>query len=401
MNNRITIFVCFFLLTACDGDLKTEFTISFPPKLSVSATLDGGNGVFNLWLSEGNALSDFAEPLHPNKEIIRDGEIRLFEDNTLIFSKPGPFDMSIIETNTIMGEDGWFVPARRGYSFEKTDISTRPGSVYHLEIKVDGYETVTSSMTMPVAPNVTASMDTSVQVSMMLTHQSGYQSLYQKYQYVPIVEWPDFEALLWNVTVHLTDQYPNVRNYFALGIRRDGHFFDWNRLFALEDWSIFVSDISILQDNPNIEVFEGGVIGMNYADLYMFRSLVMSDITFSGNNATLTFYSPVERITPEPPWWIDDPVLTEQYPIERELFHRTTTLSVKHFPEETFNYYRTQLRHKAGVGFYSEPVFIQGNITNGYGFFSVYNSTSITLFEYDIEEYVIDKRPPPQIPPPG
>ena len=396
MNNRTIIFICFFLLTACDGDLKTEFKIAFPPKLAVSATLDGGTGVFNLWISEGNALADFAEPQHPNKEIIRDGEIRLFEDDVLIFSEPGPFDMTIIENNTILGEDGYYLYARRGFIFEKSGISTRHGKVYRLEIEVDGYPRVTSSMTMPVAPVVTASMDTAVQVRMNLK-EHGKTNIYAKFQYAFTAVFPDFEASLWPVSVHLTDHDPNVRNYFALKIRRDGHFLGDNRRFWPVD-CIGVTDISILQDNPNIEFFEGGMIGMNYADLYMFRPLLMSDITFSGENASLTFFSPVERTTPEPPPWINDPDLLEQYPVERELFHLTTTLSVKHFPVETVKYYHAQLRQNEGVGFYTEPVIIPGNIMNGYGFFSVYNSTNITLLEYDINEYVIIEYPPPKGP---
>ena len=390
MNNRIPILISLFLLTACDSDLKTEYninTISFPPKLAVSATLDGGSGIFKLLLSEGNSLADYAEPRSENKNIIRDGEIRLFEDNQLIFSEPGPFDLSFVGYHVIIDENGQS-PIRYGYRYEKSGISTRPGSVYRLEIEVDGYKTVTSSMTMPVVPVVVASMDTAVQVRMMITPQGdNLLPQYRKWDIHPGYDGKGF----WPVSVHLTDPDPNERNYFVLEIYRRYNCINCNEFMNINiipdhtESEIYVSDISILQDNPNIEAFEGGVKETNHAALYQFYPLYMSDIIFPGKSASLTFYSPVERTTSDQ-WW-DNPYYTEPHVFVKILFHHTTILHIRHISAETFKYYRGQLLQNAGFGYYTEPVTIAGNVENGYGSFAVYNTTSIQLLEWESYEY--------------
>ena len=386
MNSRVTILLCLFLFAACESDLKID-TLSFPPKLAISASLDGGSGHFKLLLSEGNALADYAEPQPVDKEIIRNGEIRLFEDDRLILSESGPFDLSFIGAHTVFDENGLgtSVSTRHGFRFEKTDISTRPGSVYRLEIDVDGYTSVTSSMTMPAAPMVSASMDTDVQVRLMLTYRrkNGW-GLYQGWDIDPF-SW--YEMNLWPVSIHLADPDPNTRNYFEMEIQRSQRETNGNTKYnyTITGPGIGVSDISILQDNPNIEAFEKGNADFNYADFYQFFSLMISDNTFSGKSASLTLYSEVERKNSYP--WDNDPDIPIPPDLIEVIFHRTTTLYVKSIPTETFKYYRSQMIQSAGIGFYTEPVIIKGNVENGYGFFSVYNSKSITFLEYETVEY--------------
>ena len=391
MNHRIIIFIILIFFTACNSDLKTELdlhTISFPPKLAVSATLDGESGIFTLFLSEGNALADYAKPRSPDKEIIRDGEIRLFEDNTLIFSEPGPFDLSFIDHHLEQDENGVYyaVQVRHGYSFEKNGVSTRPGSVYRLEIEVEGYKPVTSSMTMPATPVVSASMDTTIHVNVLYHDTKSYNmrsGFYRALYYNPSGIYYNYENT-WPVTVHFTDPDPTERDYFVLEIKRSQRAVNYDSKYdTSSSFGIGVSDIAILQDNPNIEAAEGKPSDFNYAIYYAFHSLVMSDISFSGKNASLTFYSAVERTTPYP----YPPSLTEDPELVKILFHHTTTLNVKHISTETFKYFRSQLMQEAGVGFYTEPVVIAGNIENGYGFFSVFNSVSFQFLEYVTEEY--------------
>ena len=382
MNNRIIILISLFFLTACDSDMPT---ISFPPKLAVTATLDGGSGIFTLLLSQGNSLADYAEPRSENREIIRNGEIRLFEDDKLIFSEPGPFDLSFVDSYLIFDENGQStrVEGKVGFRFEKSDISTRPGSVYRLEIEVDGFKTVTASMTMPSPPVVTASMNTTVQERITFAHRGSYLG-YEIWDIIlPIYIWNEMD--FWPVSVHITDPNPNERNYFVLEIQRKQSGFSEFINYKLDYTasSIGVSNLSILQDNPNIEASEGGLKETDQAAFYQFwpLPLYMSDITFPGKSASLTFYSEVERKNSYPDYVVDDPEYV------KVLMHHTTTLHVRHIPTETFKYYRGQLLQRVGVGFYTEPVVIAGNIKNGYGFFSVYNSTSFQFLEYETEEY--------------
>ena len=149
------------LCVGCDG-MKTELdvnSIAFPPKLCVTAILDGASGSFSIVISEGRSLADYKTPRLPELEIIRNGEIRLYEDDRLILSEGGEFDLG----NIIGGADGVYdVTPQRGHLFETAGIVARPGSTYLLEVEVDGYQTITSTSTMPVLSVVSATIDTTV-----------------------------------------------------------------------------------------------------------------------------------------------------------------------------------------------------------------------------------------------
>ena len=105
-NNNIflhiaTKFSFLLLLTTCDiitdKELKTDLDITriaFPPKLSVTALLDGGSGEFTVLLRVGRSMADYKEPQPIYFENIRNGEIRLFEDGTQILYERGIFDIS-------------------------------------------------------------------------------------------------------------------------------------------------------------------------------------------------------------------------------------------------------------------------------------------------------------------
>ena len=386
---RLPIFIFSLLFAACvklDTDLKKELdlnTISFPPKLVVFATLDGEKGCFNIRIAEGRSLADYIEPRpYYEIEVIREGEIRLFEDDKLIMSESGTLDISYNLGGTYILEEvvnGVYGKMTLGshnhfyYQFEKSGISTRAGSVYRLEVEIEGYETATSTITMPAAPVVAATIDTTVMVI------KNYSQSFNAY-FDSIVSWremgrhyinlPDdsYDVGFWPVSVQLTDPDPNARNYFAVEM----------------NYGVGVSDISILQDNPDLEVLRGGLVGTNYADFYVFGTFLMSDRTFSGKTAPLTFYSIAEN-TSNPD--IDNPSFTENPEYEKVVLQRTTSLRILQLHESTFRYYRGQALQQSKVGFFTEPVTLTGNIKNGYGHFAAFNATTIPLLEYEYQEW--------------
>ena len=391
------IFSLFF--TACiklDTDLKTKLdihTLTIPPKLAVSATLDGESGHFSIFLSEGRALAGYVS--YANEIIIRDGEIRLFEDDKLIMSEPGPIDMSYIAPN-LQDENGNPIEPHFWYRFEKYGISTRPGNVYRLEVEVDGYETVTSSMTMPAAPVVAASMDTTVMVIKNWTRSQdtggGVSSFDNRHYYLSDEVW---EGGFWPLSVHLTAPEPNAQNYFALnlfGVQSSVNDNSGNVKDAERPLSLGVSDISVLEGNPDLEAQTGGLLDTDYADFYLFGYLpfLMNDNTFSGKTASFTFHSWAEVTCTRKLNINPNPNVPGPGPDQYELVYvkRSINLRVKHLPESTFKYYRSQALQRQRVGFFTEPVNVTGNIKNGYGYFSVYNSVSINLLEYELGTWV-------------
>jgi len=384
---RLSIFIFSLLFAACvklDTDLKKELdikTISFPPKLVVFATLDGEKGCFNIRIAEGRSLADYIEPQpYYEIEVIREGEIRLYEDDKLILSKSGTLDISYNIGGTYIYEgvdNGYLVKITLRscnhfyYHFEKSGISTRPGSVYRLEVEMEGYETVTSTITMPVAPVVAATIDTTVMV--IKNYSQSFNAVldtimpFMGRHYINLPD-DSYDVGFWPVSVQLTDPDPNARNYFAVEM----------------NYGVGVSDISILQDNPDLEVLRGGLVGTNYADFYVFGTFLMSNRTFSGKTAPLTFYSIAEN-TSNPN--IDNPSFTENPEYEKVVLQRTTSLRILQLHESTFRYYRGQALQQSKVGFFTEPVTLTSNIKNGYGHFAAFNAVTIPLLEYEYQEW--------------
>ena len=364
--------ILFLLFSACDG-MKTELdvtSIAFPPKLSVTAILDGGEGSLSITFTEGRAIADYAQPFPSNRDIIRDGEIRLYEDGKLIMSKQGPFDMSVFD-HYYYWESGFRQP-QNGYAHIEYGIVTRTGSEYRLEVAVEGYETAVSTAIMPDAPIVTASVDASVLIKKENIHNLSTLTNYG---------WCCDEGGQWPLTVQFTDLNPDQRKYFALDINHirdeyhDGVLFE-----TLEEVrAIGVAELSKLQDNPDVET-QGLLTDTDPADLYFFMMLLQSNLTFTEGNNTLNYYTGYV-------WTFNDcsdnnPRANDSNYIRVSEYH-TLSLRVKSITTETFKYYRSLALQSTGVGFFTEPVTVVGNIGKGYGCFSAINSVSIPLMELE------------------
>jgi len=365
---QFLIFMCTFsmsmLIVCCDG-MKTELdinSIAFPPKLCVTAILDGGSGTFSIVITEGRALADYKNPRLPEKEIIRNGEIRLYEDDKPILSEVGVFNLGDIYDDP---NATYSYRPQRGHRFEAAGIVTHPGKTYRLEVEVNGYKTVTSTSVMPTLSAVSATINTSVIVKKEMIKEynslSGWSmSSYSSNNYY----WPI--SLQWG-------ERPAGRNYYALEMFKDEMVMDnddW--ITNRENCEILVGDLSKLQDNPEVVAFEGQEIDIDVSsknyDLYQFPILLMSDMGFTNDNSSLTLYKTLIHFRDDgynPPPYI-----------------KSITLRVRHITEATFKYYRSLLMQSLGMDFFTEPVNIIGNIENGYGGFMVYSAVDIQLLDF-------------------
>jgi len=357
---RYSIFNCVLFFVACDFTLIKEIDIKFPdrlPGLSVTAILNGNFGVFDIRLIDQSYIR--------TKEIICDGEIRLFEDGTLILSIPGPFDMSKEITDR-----GWgWNMGRNGYRWIRGGISTHPGSVYRLEVDVEGYPMAVSSSVMPKAPVVSAKMDTSVQVSKKNVKEisnAGY--------------WLAQMNLIWN------ENYPD--RYWPLSVSVDAS--DVNNHFALDviyintdDYRAFSmgigsSDVSILLS----EGMEGEFLNNEHVDMYLFPMLITKNLKDVSNN----FYVAVVDISDHPTH--DNLYLEEDQNLEKIITQHVLILHVRNITPATYQYFRSLSSQFDDTGVFSEqPVNVVSNIEGGYGSFAVYNTTDITLLEWETIEY--------------
>ena len=240
------IFWVLLLNVGCDG-MKTELdidSIAFPPKLCVTAILDGGSGTFSIVITEGRALADYKKPRLPEKEIKRNGEIHLYENDKLILSEVGMFNLgNRYENHGAMYNSRLY----RGHCFDAEGIATHPGSTYRLEVKVDGYKTVTSTSAMPALSVVSATIDTSVilkrETIKKFSSLEGWSSDgYSSNNYY----WP--VSLQWS-------ERPAGRNYYALEMLNDATVIEGNtadRITYRTNYGICVGDLSKLQDNPEV-----------------------------------------------------------------------------------------------------------------------------------------------------
>jgi len=388
MKKKIIIIIIFALFfVACDS-FKTELDIdiaAFPPKLVVTAILDGASGTFSIVLTQGNALADFKTSQNPDKqEIIVYGEIHLYEDGNLILSEIGEFDMTTSNQESYFDNTTWewVYPDRGGYRFEAS-VDAKPGSTYRLVVKTDKHETVTSTSTMPLLSDVSATINTDE-----IVRKSGIKELnsLEGMNYL-IMSGGDFD--FWAVPLQWGNR-PAGRNYYALEMFEEKTLLEgtpnqWMRRLGMNNIGIYISDWSKIWDNPEIEIFESFEDGLGtqitYYDTFFFPILLMSDISFTPNNASLTLLKYTERIKD----------FGENYPpeyFERIVYHHSLSMRVRHITEATFNYYRSMTMQSAGMGFFTEPVNIIGNIENGYGCFNVFSAADIHLLEYESYEYI-------------
>jgi len=373
---RFSIFYYLLLLVACDQSMIKELDIelpALPDKLSVTAILNGqGVGVFEIKLMEGISIDKY-KPTNFNKTKIRNGEIRLYEDSRIILSIPGPFDMS---TEITEHGDGWKW-GKNGYHHILTGINTNPGSIYRLEVEVEGFPMAVSTSTMPAASLVSASVDTSVQVIRKNVKEIGSASFYlNSFWGFTYENYPD---RYWPLSVNM--DVSGVNQYFALDIIKSERNIDRNMAYM---WGIGSSDAIVLFEN----FVDSELMSNKQTDLYLFSMLMASsNLTFSGKNASGNFYAAVDEKTNNQKH--DHTYLDENPDFEKITTQHLLMLRVRSISPAIYRYYQDlTLQYNGGGGLLGEQTAtVVGNIENGYGSFAVYNTVNISLLEWETYEW--------------
>jgi hypothetical protein len=368
MKNILTASIILFL-SSCDGfekDIDFDFA-NFPPKLVVTAILDrndeSGESTFTITLNEGRSMADYIDGVLHTRIIKAQGKITLFENDAEIFAHAGEFDMStkVFDGYWDFDEDKWIEEKiNRGYRYERSGFVTHAGRTYRLEVDVDGYPAVTSVAVIPASPAISATADTTALVN--ANRISGIGSLEGSYG-----TGDGAEIDFFTVTLHL-DKRSSTTSYYALEMLENGN-----------TVNVFVSDLNHFPDNPDVEANNemAGLFDKSDMDaktgMFSFPLFLMNDGNFPRENASLhlygEFYSSANMSLPG-----DD--------FEFYTTRHVLSLRVRHITVETFRYYRSMALQNAGMDFFSEPVNIAGNIKNGYGIFSAYNSKEILLLDY-------------------
>ncbi|MDR1173038.1 MAG: DUF4249 domain-containing protein [Bacteroidales bacterium] len=360
--------ICLLLWIAvgCEDMMTRKIEIDsadFPPRLAVSATLDTDSGRFTMTLYEGRSITSYS--LYQGMQsIIRNGAVRLYQDGQLVWTLAGAFNLSPYKYSDFGSEEAY------GY-IRVTDIPAKAGSAYTLEIDMDGYEKAVSTVVMPADPLVdNVFMDTNHPVQKV-----------DKVNYVAAGSWSYWPY--YPVRCSLTDN-TGEPDYYALQMisARQSNHPDYPVYADEEESGVGVDNLTLIQDNPDYEA-QGSLLGDGESyDLYMFNTLLISDITFRGSSAALELFSGLQDERNE---WNTFPERPSDYTPEiygeEVIYDNRTILVVKHITAETFRHYRSLLLQEAGLSFFSEPVQITSNIQNGYGCFSLQNSRRIVLKE--------------------
>jgi hypothetical protein len=360
----LTLSALFLLLvTGCDENAFVK-TIDveqadFPPKLAVTATLDTDSGRFTLFLREAHSMEYYRNFNSEQQYILRNGTVRLFENDVQVFAKPGPFDLSVTHTG------------QNGYHGVFTGISAVAGRTYRLEIDIDGYDKATATAVMPDAPIISGtSIDIEHPVNKenvrhieSLSYNSSSSSYYD-YQYVPF-------------SLNISDNSP-LPDFYSFQVEHSNiskYENDDEEHGYTVMTNIATSNLVLIQDNPDVESKDIMMDGENI-DLYSFDLMMLTDATFANTAVQLDLFSPYHFYIPTDK---NDHNLPNPNPSSYRIVRHT--LIARHYTQEAFRQYRSMAFQLAGLGFFSEPVFITTNMENAYGGFSVQNTKRIILSE--------------------
>lgn len=358
-------FLIFLSFLGCEG-MKKKIDIDlvdFPPKISVSASLDAGMGTFSMRLYEGRSLVSFDR--NSSEQIVRNGAVELYQNGGLIWSLSGAFDLS---RNKMDFED------INGVYKEVivTGLQVKAGSVYRLEIDIDGYQKVIAAGMMPDHVQVD---DAAIDIDNLVKKNN-----------IGRITGRRPEGYLYSATCTISDNSPE-QNYYAIQIFRRQTSNDPDKSAIEVETGVGIFNPAILQDNPNMETRFSLLDEINNFDLYWFNTLLLSDLTFSGKSVALDLFTSTADTL--------DLAMRRQRPPDYQpalhgpeiIIENKWEMSVAHISTEMFMHYRSLVLQGNGMGFFSEPIMIVSNVENGFGCFSLRNTRRIVLKEYQSYYY--------------
>lgn len=370
MNLKKILTYIFFVVTitlGCNDMFEKTIDIDIAdstPKLSVTATLDTDSGRFALYVLEYRSMASFKN-WHPAIEpIVKDGAVRLYEDDRLILSIQGPFDLSFRTVSPV---------GYNGYRYKTTGLSLKAGSMYRLEIDMEGYSPVWSTTTMPNAPIIEATLDTTC-----TTYKSSVINITNEYTasgyYHPI------ELALTDKSNTTEYYYFEQKSYRHEECNQD---YQYNVAFNINRY-LGIDDFALIQDNPDYQAKSNDLENGVY-DLYEFNHLLLSNQSFLNSSINFQLYVPSWMKANYQPM----PLLDYDPDTDGPEMHLTDRhdLIVRHITEETFRHYRNMIIQNVGIDFFTEPINIPGNIKNGLGCFSASNTKRFKLLEVESYDY--------------
>lgn len=344
--SNIIIFTILFIFIGCEQE-----TIIFPDikyaerKIAVSAFLDT-DGEFQVAVSKVSKLTEYK----PANEIfipeIRTGKVLLYEDGIKLLDIEQQFDL--INVNN-----------QKPLFLYRKGVSSKAGSVYRLEVAIEGYDPIISTAIMPCAPVVKSIIfDAATEVTMYHVLRTGYWGVNNI-----------TDGVVYNKLYLSLDDSDESGGFYSLQAF-EVHYYEDN---IINNDSIIVpigsNDWNILSGNPEIEV-RGSLWDTDVYELYSSSPFLFDNRSFVNTTVDATFYV----------------VCTNYFDNAKPKMNARAQkyILLKRITKETMQYYRSVLLQSEGLNFFnSEPTTIPSNIQNGYGCFSLSNTVKFMVLEYE------------------
>ena len=386
MKHIISALLMAFVVIGCDFEKEIDMPdFDSTHRLAITAILDTDNGSFTLTVLEALPLSFYKDWQPLSRTVIRDGEIRLFEDNNLILQLDGPFDLS--SSRQYPDYPGANDLQPNGYNYKKTGISAIAGKTYRLEAEIDGYEKITATTVMPDAP-IIGEVKTDTTNIVQRNNVATFRSLGNGYSN----SWGDSNFIVTDISLTDNSASPDyyviqqrIRSEIPI-VEDDEHYWHYNQPWFHNPSGVIFTGISsmlLVQDNPDYESQMGGLFGETETyDLYQFDSFIMSDFTFANGSTNLKLHAGYSDVLGQRTY----AAKLSDYDPETDgvelIFSNRFDVIIKHISPETYKHYQSLVLQSTGMDFFTEPVNIVSNVENGYGCFSAINSAVISM-EYE------------------
>ena len=361
----ITTLIIAFIMVGCEDQFVKDFDVDtgvFQPKLAIDATIDIFNKSFTVNISSTTPAIGWqiSKP-------IGKGNLKLFENSQLILSIA--FDP---ESNKNIPDSlaEYYLQGDGSLVINRYNMAFSIGNTYRLEIDAEGFESVYAEE--KAAKGLvfeSANIDTSVVIEREFRriefldynyyYYGGYGPQVNRNQYYP-------------VEITISDTEPE-KNYYILNMFIFPPTTYGNMLPML-----YTTDRTILYEHPGLSQTDAA-FSDQVTSAYGFSKYIASDMFFTNGKIKHSFlmskndiksysYDEAKKLNPN-----RDIVLKQH----------TVQLRAKNISEGAYNYFKSIKQQSYSDGPFTEPITIPSNIINGYGYFSIESTTTITLYQYE------------------
>lgn len=363
-----------FFVISCSDFTKKEIDIDTSdktPKIVVSAILE--NDLFCIYLSLSTPIKTNGEQF---SRVVKDAVVRLYEEDDLLFEateRDESFQHSYYDP-----EYAYLYP----YAMQE-NIKVIPGKSYRLEIFLEGYPPVTSTVVAPEEPLVE---NLSLNISPLVEREyerTGYAENFG-------ISYHAGCNTYFQMNLTLNDN-SEQKDYYLIEVFEtslsDASIAELHMGFmGTQRQAVATTDRILIQDNP--EVISNQWMSDPGINTFTFGQLILSDLSFQGKSKDLNLLVSTCNLSYKDDFceYLEKIGHYDPSRIIRKTYRLLAI--VKHICPESYDFYRTIASQSEDddLGFLSEPAIIISNIEGGYGCFSVSSSKQVTLLTYEVCE---------------